>query len=202
MAKVVAFVLMALLLLTHNPPLMARPASSPAKNPIQVPTEINTASASGDVYLPIILNGDSLDGVSSPEAALTEWEKYQGTPPITGTTYYVANSGNDNNNGTSPNTPWQTIAQVNSQTFSAGDGILFKRGDVWREMLTINSSGTENAPITYAAYGTGKAPAILGSTAVPTWIQVSGNVWRGTTPVDDPSTVSYTHLTLATIYSV
>lgn len=185
MIRIVALIVTVMVVLVQSNPMVARSTDSGKESASQQQPEV--ISAPGDVYLPIIVNGKSLDGISSPEAALAELEAYQETPPITGTTYYVANNGNDNNNGTSPDTPWQTIAEVNSRSFSPGDGILFRRGDEWRELLYINSSGTESAPITYAAYGTGKAPAILGSTAVTSWVNVEGNVWRGTTAVADPS---------------
>ena len=68
-------------------------------------------------------------------------------------TYYVADAGSDSNNGTSPFTPWQTIAKVNSSTFQPGDSILFNRGDTWREQLTVSSSGSPGNPITFGAYG-------------------------------------------------
>ncbi len=76
----------------------------------------------------------------------------------TGTLYYISNAGDDENNGTSPETPWQTIGHVNAQTLSAGDAILFKRGDIWREQLVINQSGTSEVYITYSGYGTGRNP--------------------------------------------
>jgi len=186
MTKKLAFLFAVMLLLAQVLLMMVRPTVSKAK-PIQSLPELESPLAVEDIYLPIILNGNSLVGVSSPEAALAELNAYQGTPEIVGTTYYVANDGDDENNGTSPSTPWQTIAKVNSQSFLPGDGVLFKRGDTWREMLYISSSGTQNTPITFAAYGTGKAPAILGSTAITTWENIGGNIWRGTTAVDDPS---------------
>ena len=40
--------------------------------------------------------------------------------PAQATTYYVAAAGSDSNNGTESGHPWQTIAQVNGATFSAG----------------------------------------------------------------------------------
>ena len=43
-------------------------------------------------------------------------------------TYYVSNSGNDSNPGTSESLPWQTLTKVNTMSFKAGDQILFKRG--------------------------------------------------------------------------
>jgi hypothetical protein len=37
---------------------------------------------------------------------------------IKGTTYYVASNGNDNNDGLTPNTPWQTTQKVSSYPFA------------------------------------------------------------------------------------
>jgi parallel beta-helix repeat protein len=79
---------------------------------------------------------------------------------LAGTNYYVdATIGNDSNNGTSPTTPWKTISKVNSYSFSAGDVILFKRGQVWREELRTSSSEY----LTYSAYGSGNNPVIDGA---------------------------------------
>lgn len=38
-------------------------------------------------------------------------------PSAEATSYYVSNSGWDNNNGTSAATPWQTFKNVNGGTF-------------------------------------------------------------------------------------
>ena len=57
-------------------------------------------------------------------------------PPVT---YYVDPSGNDTNNGTSPASPWKSIAKVNATTFMPGDQILFKRGGTWSG--TVSPSG-------------------------------------------------------------
>jgi parallel beta-helix repeat protein len=101
------------------------------------------------------------------------------------TTYYVSSSaGSDSNNGTSASTPWQTIAHVNGQTFSPGDSVLFKRGDVWNESLAPASSGSSGNPIAFDAYGTGVAPNLTGYYAVPTtaWVLVTGNAWKAPVP--------------------
>jgi hypothetical protein len=101
------------------------------------------------------------------------------------TTYYVSSSaGNDSNNGTSVSTPWQTIGHVNGQTFSPGDSILFKRGDVWNEGLATASSGSSGNPITFDAYGTGAAPNLTGYYSVPSsaWVHVTGNAWKAPVP--------------------
>jgi hypothetical protein len=101
------------------------------------------------------------------------------------TTYYVSSStGSDSNGGNSQSAPWQTIANVNGQTFQPGDSILFKRGDVWNESLTAPSSGSSGNPITFDAYGTGAAPNLTGYYAVPSiaWVLVAGDAWKAPVP--------------------
>ncbi|HLE49236.1 MAG TPA: right-handed parallel beta-helix repeat-containing protein [Patescibacteria group bacterium] len=86
------------------------------------------------------------------------------------TNYYVdATNGDDNDNGTSTDTPWQTINKVNISSFSAGDQILFKKGEIWREQLTVPSSGTAGNPIVFGAYSSGVNPIINGSDVVSSW---------------------------------
>ena len=102
------------------------------------------------------------------------------------TTYYVDSvAGSDANNGTSPTSPWRTVAKVNSTSFGPGDHILFKRGDTWRELLAPYSSGEAGNPIVIAAYGTGPAPILTGANRLPqsAWTLCSGcqnNVWHAT----------------------
>ncbi len=93
--------------------------------------------------------------------------------PTWATNYYVSQTdGNDNYNGTEPTHttgsagPWQTIARVNARRFMPGDSILFKRGDTWRETLTVSSSGTTSNPITFGVYGSGLPPTVDGSDVV------------------------------------
>lgn len=78
------------------------------------------------------------------------------------TTYYVSNGGSDSNNGTSLKTPWATVGKVNSESFHAGDSILFERGGSWTERLTSTQHGAAGNPITYGAYGTGGNPSLRG----------------------------------------
>lgn len=83
------------------------------------------------------------------------------------TTYYIdATNGNDNNDGLSQATAWKTIAKVNSSNFLPGDFILFKRGEIWRELLTVPSSGAPGNPITFGAYGSCDKPIISGADAI------------------------------------
>ena len=98
-----------------------------------------------------------------------------------GKVYYVANSGNDNNDGLTPETAWATLEKVSSafekdnkeQSF-----VCFKRGDVFRGQLITASN------VTYTAFGEGEKPQIWGSLEngadKDKWIKVenSQNVWR------------------------
>lgn len=101
---------------------------------------------------------------------------------LSATSYYVSNAGNDGNDGKTEATAWKTISKVNSQTFSPGDVISFKRGDKWREMLTVTSSGNAASYIVYTSYGTGVNPQIIGSTQATTWSATGvANVWKSAT---------------------
>lgn len=96
------------------------------------------------------------------------------------TNYYISNTGNDNNAGTSPDKAWQTIAQLNT-SFSAmrpGDNIFFKRGDTFYGSIIITSSGAVNKPILITAYGQGSNPVITGFTTLSGWIKKDGSVWQ------------------------
>lgn len=91
--------------------------------------------------------------------------------------YYVDSvKGNDSNSGLEQSFPWRTINKVNSMSFSPGDSVLFKRGGIWREQLTISSSGDASGFITFSAYGEGNNPIIKGSDSITGWTQIN-NKW-------------------------
>ncbi len=81
-------------------------------------------------------------------------------------------------------TPWDTIADVNAHSFSGDDFILFKRGSLFREALTVGQSGTDGHPITYTAYGEGALPKFYGSTQVSAWTDEGSNIWYATCDAD------------------
>lgn len=90
--------------------------------------------------------------------------------PAFATTYYVATDGSGD---------YTTIAAVNAATFVAGDSVLFRRGDTWREQL-IPDSGSSAGHITYGAYGVGAKPLLLGSkqeNQLADWSDEGSNIW-------------------------
>ena len=102
-------------------------------------------------------------------------------------TYHVSNDGLDQNDGRSPQSAWATLERVNQATLQPGDQVLFRRNDVWRGQLTPHS-GSEAGHVTYAAYGEGKKPLLLGSLSKSKpgdWIDEGKGIWSaGNLPVD------------------
>ena len=121
---------------------------------------------------------------------------------IKGTTYYVASNGNDNNDGLTPNTPWQTTQKVSSYPFKVGDGCCFRRGDVFRGYIKTKPG------VTYFAYGTGDKPKLYGwdynlaDKSLWTLVDGKNNIYKlnnkildcGTLVFDNDKTYSYKHI--------
>ena len=98
------------------------------------------------------------------------------------TTYYVANTGNDANDGRSSDKPLQTLAKVSQLALQPGDVVLFRRGDTFSGTLSIRQSGTATKPIRFDAFGTGKKPVLAGSVPVTGWTKLSTNRWQAACP--------------------
>jgi hypothetical protein len=101
------------------------------------------------------------------------------------TLYYVSNNGNDSSAGTTAQSAWKTLGKVSSFSFQPGDQILLARGSVWREQLTVSSSGTPDKPIVFGAYDVGVNPLIIRSAPFSAWEEYKPGqlgtmrIWRG-----------------------
>ena len=117
------------------------------------------------------MNGCNFD-LEKYERRYADWRKrfdeYGSSPVIKGRVYYVSSDGNDANSGTSPDFPWKTLSKVSSFALREGDGVLFRRGDVFRGFIKAKPG------VTYAAYGEGKRPELFGS---PRDL-ADKNIWR------------------------
>ncbi|MBE6705294.1 MAG: hypothetical protein E7583_08535, partial [Ruminococcaceae bacterium] len=97
---------------------------------------------------------------------------------ITGTAYYVSENGDDSNDGLTFKTPVKTIKKVNTLDLKSGDGVFFKRGDLFRGNIETKPG------VTYAAYGTGEKPRLYASPEdgadASKWTLVEGttNIWK------------------------
>lgn len=111
-------------------------------------------------------------------SAVSSWrEKFDAAatdPKITGTTYYISNQGDDNNDGLSPETAWATLDRAFETDWpltrgflQPGDAVLLERGGTWyissdeREGCT---SDVYNIPdgVTLGAYGEGERLIVRG----------------------------------------
>ncbi len=96
----------------------------------------------------------------------------------TGNVYYIDYTyGSDSNNGLSVSTPWKTLGKVSTVSFSAGDTISLKCGEIWNESVQLWGQGTKANPITLTSYGTGNKPKIRSSAySVVSGVNVGG--WK------------------------
>jgi len=98
--------------------------------------------------------------------------------------YYISKStGNNSNNGTI-NSPWETLSKLSTAGLQPGDKIYLKRGDIWKETLTVPVSGNSSNKITFDAYGTGVNPIITGKDIIAnssnsaSWTDIGTNIWK------------------------
>jgi len=101
-----------------------------------------------------------------------------GMPVVTGTSYYVDASTVGTEVGTIEN-PFRTLAQASAQSLSAGDAMLFKKGETFIGEFEANYIGEVNNRILYGSYGDGEHPIISTLIDQPlTWTDVGDNVWE------------------------
>ncbi|MEO8210494.1 MAG: hypothetical protein ABI840_08025, partial [bacterium] len=79
---------------------------------------------------------------------------------IQASTYFISNSGSDNNNGLFPAFAWKTITKLNSMMseIKPGDAVLFDRGGYFTGQINLSASGNVTSPVIFGAYGIGKNP--------------------------------------------
>jgi hypothetical protein len=138
-----------------------------------------------------------------PWSSLVPWPVWDGTipavpPSSTGVTYYVSSGksdargtlngapvGSNTNNGTSPSTPFLTIAKALSVwTPANGDTILIRKGYYHEAIDLDGAKGTALKPAAIGTYGDGEV-IIDGSqdggafnVTDASWVQQSGSVYR------------------------
>lgn len=112
------------------------------------------------------------------------------SPFVAAIDYFVSNTGNDGNVGTSEGSAWATIARANSalSDLKPGDRLLFKRGDVFYGTIKILKSGVTGSPITIGAYGTGDKPVITGFKTIAVWTSEGNGIYSS--PVSTESLIN------------
>jgi hypothetical protein len=101
-----------------------------------------------------------------------------------GATFYVSPTGNDNNDGLTATTPWNTLEKArdyirsnNLNKTASADIVVYLRGGNYARSTTFTLTSADSGPagnyMVYRAYP-GETPIIDGGKAVTGWTQVAG----------------------------
>jgi len=91
------------------------------------------------------------------DSSITDTNVASATPDFTtyNPTTYATDTGSDS--------VFKTIADINAfSSLQPGDSVLFRKGQTWREQLTVPASGTEGNVITFGAFGGGMIQLLVG----------------------------------------
>lgn len=112
-----------------------------------------------------------------------------------GRVFYVSQSGNDDNNGLTPNCAWKTLKNItaDAEILCVGDIVLFERNGIYRGSMKLVTG------VTYSAYGKGKKPQLYGSllnyAQKELWEGTAqNNVWKlHVGPIKDVGNIVFEH---------
>lgn len=111
------------------------------------------------------------------------------TLQVSGRRYYVAANGDDDADGLVPERAWRTLKKASEAALLPGDGVFFRRGDVFRGQLRAK------AGVTYAAFGKGDKPRLYGwdknlaDSALWTLYDAEKHIWQLAEPILDCGTL-------------
>jgi len=110
---------------------------------------------------------------------------------IPGKIFYVSEDGKDDNDGCSPEQAWKTLEKVSAAPLHEGDGVLFRRGDVFRGWVKTRPG------VSYGAYGSGEKPRLYGwdrnlaDAALWEPADAEHHIWHLTEKILDPGTLVF-----------
>ena len=121
---------------------------------------------------------------------------------VSGVRYYVSCDGDDKNDGRTPESAWKTLLRVSEADLQAGDGVFFRRGDIFRGSIETKPN------VSYGAFGVGEKPRLYGwdeDLASPELWELfdeQNGIWRyknkildcGTLVFDEGKSHSYKHI--------
>jgi hypothetical protein len=76
--------------------------------------------------------------------------------------YINSDSGNDDNDGTSPEKAWKSLERASRKIYVAGDKLMLAKGSVFNGKLHLTGGGSEAEPVTVSPYEPGN-----GNSAIP-----------------------------------
>lgn len=129
------------------------PASVAGSGDSRLTLNTSASTPPGSYALSVKAVSGSLDHTADVTLRVTEPPLASALPPplpdSTGTTFYVSSSGSDDNPGTRSE-PWRTVQKA-LDTLDPGERALVREG-TYTEDLYFDREGTEDEPITVAAY--------------------------------------------------
>lgn len=110
---------------------------------------------------------------------------------VPGRRFYVSAEGDDGRDGLSPDGAWRSLERVSRAELCPGDGVFFRRGDIFRGSIDAKPG------VTYAAYGAGEKPRLYGwdrDLAEAGMWEVhdeKANIWKYKGKILDPGTLVF-----------
>jgi len=89
---------------------------------------------------------------ADPETPGPSGALYANPPYACTANRYVATTGSDSNNGTSPSTPWATLGHATSQALASGTCVNIATGTYSISGVTLSHGGTTSSPTGYVVY--------------------------------------------------
>jgi hypothetical protein len=106
-------------------------------------------------------------------------------------TYYISPAGSDNNNGTSPSSPWHSIGKVSSTHFNPGDSVLFQGGQTFYGSLRLTGDGGSSTDrVLISSYGSGQATINSGTSDGAWSLNSTGITFNNLTFTGTPGDIS------------
>ena len=156
------------------------PESGETPEPTAPVTSATVLSAEKDAELYADLQA-RINEIMNTETEIVHSDTFVPGETYTGTAYYISNDGDDNNDGLTPETAWQSVSKLLQEldqregcVLKPGDAIFLRRGDTFRLPYWSLSVSADN--ITISAYGEGEKPILTSSsengTGEEKWVPV------------------------------
>ncbi len=97
--------------------------------------------------------------------------------------YYVANAGDDSNDGRTESTPWKSLSELKSR-IQDGDTVLFRRGDIFRGSVNFNTDALNNLYLGNYGEQDDTLPIISGSIEITGWTLWQNGIYETTVAED------------------
>ncbi len=75
--------------------------------------------------------------------------------------YVNSETGDDNNDGASPENAWKSLERASQKIYAAGDKLMLSNGSVFLGKLHLKGGGSETEPVIISSYDAGNGKSVL-----------------------------------------